>query len=359
MPPQKLKIGAAGLGRMGKRHAQNFLHRTPRAELVAAFTPDPEELQWAKQHLEPYGVMLYIDYNKMIEHPGIMAVVIGTATSVHAEEAIQAMEKNLHVLCEKPLSTNLDITRMKCRDVINNARARPHLKVMCGFSRRFDTSYREAYAKAQQGAIGRPTILRSQTCDKNDPSGFYVAYAAWSGGVFVDMAVHDIDLTLWFFGDEIIPKSVSAYGVTAVQPALKKYNDFDNAVGIVEFWGGKIAYYYCSRMMAHGQEDTTEIIGTEGKLSVNAHLAQNLVQYYHPGGITRDVPAHYYDRFEMAFVQESNEFAEACLENKPLPLKLSNAVKAVEIGAALQEALVSGKQIKFDETGKRVENAQL
>lgn len=373
MAPQKLKIGAAGLGRMGKRHALNFLNRAPRAELVAAFTPDPAELEWAKANLEPYGVTLYSDYDKMIQHPGIMAVVIGTATSVHAEEAIKAMEKNLHVLCEKPLSTSLDVVsvpeyltfklslthRCQCRDVINSAKARPHLKVMCGFSRRFDSSYRDAYAKAEKGDIGRPTILRSQTCDKNDPSGFYVAYAAWSGGVFVDMAVHDIDLTLWFFGDNIVPKSVSAYGVTAVQPALKEYNDFDNAVGIVEFWGGQIAYYYCSRMMAHGQEDTTEVIGTEGKLSVNAHLAQNLVQYYHAGGITRDVPAHYYDRFEMAFVQEANEFAESCLDDKPLPLNLNNAVKAVEIGAALQEALVQGKQIRFDESGRRIENAQL
>lgn len=105
----KLKIAAAGLGRMGKRHAINFLHRTPRAELVAAFSPDPSELAWGKENLDPYGVTLYDDYKKMIEHEGLMAVVIGTATSVHAEEAIQAMEKNLHVLCEKPLSTSIDV----------------------------------------------------------------------------------------------------------------------------------------------------------------------------------------------------------------------------------------------------------
>lgn len=230
---------------------------------------------------------------------------------------------------------------------------------MCGFSRRFDESYRDAYNKTQQGLIGRPSILRSQTCDKHDPSGFYLAYASWSGGVFVDMSVHDIDLTLWFFGDEIIPKSVSAHGIRAVQPELEKYNDFDNAVGIVEFYGGKIAYYYCSRMMAHGQEDTTEILGTEGKLSVNANPQQNFVNYYHPGGITREVPAHYYDRFEMAFVREANEFTEACLDDKELPIKLTNAVKAVEMGAALQEALVSGQQIRFDQLGRRIETAQL
>lgn len=109
MAPPKLRIAAAGLGRMGKRHALNFLNRTPRAELVAAFSPDPAELAWAKQHLEPFGVTLYDNYDKMIEQTGLNAVVIGTATSVHAEEAIKAMEKNLHVLCEKPLSTNIDI----------------------------------------------------------------------------------------------------------------------------------------------------------------------------------------------------------------------------------------------------------
>jgi len=211
----------------------------------------------------------------------------------------------------------------------------------------------------EHGLIGRPSIIRSQTCDKHDPSGFFVEYAAWSGGVFVDMSIHDIDLTLWFFGDHIMPKSVSAYGIRAVQPDLAKHNDFDNAVGIVEFWGGKIAYYYCSRMMAHGQEDTTEVIGTEGKLSINGNPQINLVNHFHAGGITREVPHDYYGRFEMAFVQESNEFTEACLDNRALPMKLSNAVRAVEIGAALQEALVTGKQIRFDETGRRLEGSKL
>jgi predicted dehydrogenase len=109
MAPKRLQIGAAGLGRMGKRHALNFLNRTPRAELVAAFTPDPEELAWAKLNLEPHGVKLYSNYKDMIAQPGLEAVVIATATTVHAEEAIQAMEKNLHVLCEKPLSISVDV----------------------------------------------------------------------------------------------------------------------------------------------------------------------------------------------------------------------------------------------------------
>lgn len=173
------------------------------------------------------------------------------------------------------------------------------------------------------------------------------------------MSVHDIDLTLWFYGSSVVPKSISAYGVVAVQPGLKQHKDYDNAVGVVEFWDGRIAYYYASRMMAHGQEDVTEIIGTEGKLTVNLNPQKNLVSHYHQGGITREVPHDYWGRFEMAFANEANEWVTACLDDTPLPLRFQDAVKAVQIGAWLQEALVSGNQITFDQSGNRVERASL
>ncbi|KAF4838590.1 scyllo-inositol 2-dehydrogenase [Colletotrichum tropicale] len=348
---QRLKIAASGLGRMGKRHAVNFLHRTPRAELVAAFTPDQTELAWARENLEPYGVTLYTDYDQMIKHQGLQAVVIATVTKVHAEQALKAVEKNLHVLCEKPISLSIE----KSMELVKAAQQKPHLKVMCGFSRRFDASYRDAFEKTQAGLIGRPSIIRSQTCDKHDPSGFFVQYAALNGGCFVDMSVHDIDLAMWFFGDDSVVKSVSASGITAVSPELAEHGDCDNAVGIVEFWSGKIAYFYNSRMMAHGQEDTTEFIGTAGKLTVNGNPQSNFVNIYGPQGITREVPAHYYGRFEYAFVAEANEFTAAALDNTPLPLKLTGAVQAVQIGSYLQEALLTGKKLYFDETGRRIE----
>lgn len=109
MTAQRLKIGCAGLGRMGKRHALNFLERTPRAELVAASSPDPVELEWAKIHLEPYGVTLYQNYDDMLKHEGLVAVVVASATAVHAEQAIKAIEANKHTLCEKPISTSAEV----------------------------------------------------------------------------------------------------------------------------------------------------------------------------------------------------------------------------------------------------------
>ncbi|KAJ5614133.1 hypothetical protein N7528_007787 [Penicillium herquei] len=355
MSVQRLKIGCAGLGRMGKRHALNFLQRTPRAELVAASTPDPVELEWGKEHLEPYGVRLYQNYDDMLKHEGLEAVVVASATAVHADQAIKAINANKHVLCEKPLSTSVEVSQ----SVVDAANTKPNLKVMCGFSRRFDTSYRDAFNKMQTGAIGAPSVLRSQTCDKLDPSGFFVAYAEFSGGIFVDCSIHDIDLTLWFFGANSKVKSVSAVGITAVEPDLRKHNDRDNAVGLVEFHDGKIAYFYASRMMAAGQEDTTEIIGTKGKLAVNTQPQMNLVHLSDDTGVRREIPQTYWDRFEYAFVTEANEFTAAVLDNKALPLDLTSAVQAVRIGAALQEAMVSGQKIFFDESGNRVEGAKL
>jgi myo-inositol 2-dehydrogenase/D-chiro-inositol 1-dehydrogenase len=94
---------------MGKRHARHFLERTARAELVAASTPDETEFQWARQHLEPYGVTIYKDYDQMLKHEGLEAVVVASVTTVHAEQAIKAINANKHVLCEKPLSTSVEV----------------------------------------------------------------------------------------------------------------------------------------------------------------------------------------------------------------------------------------------------------
>jgi myo-inositol 2-dehydrogenase/D-chiro-inositol 1-dehydrogenase len=233
---------------------------------------------------------------------------------------------------------------------------------MCGFSRRFDTSYLSAYNLTKSGSIGRPTILRSQTCDKYDPSGFFVEYAQFSGGIFVDCNIHDIDLALWFFSanTNILPKvkSVMAVGVTALEPDLAKYGDVDNGVGVVEFYDGQIAYFYSSRMNPPGQHDMTEIIGTTGKLSVNANPSTGLLESHLATGIHRDIPQNYYERFENAFVEEARQFTDAVLEGKDVPIDLESSMEAVRIGVALQDSLRSGKKIFFERDGNQVDETK-
>lgn len=116
---------------------------------------------------------------------------------------------------------------------------------MAGYSRRFDASYRDAKAKAVAGVIGKPFIVRSQTCDLLDETGFFVRYAAKNGGIFVDCCIHDIDLSLYFFEDAI-PKAAWAVGTLQHHPELKELNDVDNGVGVVEYWGGRLGYFYVS-----------------------------------------------------------------------------------------------------------------
>ncbi|GAD91794.1 NAD-binding Rossmann fold oxidoreductase family protein [Paecilomyces variotii No. 5] len=347
MTTRKLRVGVAGLGRMGKRHAINFHELTARADVVAASTPDESERVWAAENLK--GVQIYADYDEMLEKTDLEAVVVASITAVHAEQTLKAITKGLHVLCEKPLSIDVEVAQSVVSAYEESLKTYPQQKVVCGFSRRFDASYREAYERITKDEFGSPVLFRSQTADLYDTSGFFVEYAKTSGGIFVDCSIHDIDLMLWFLGEDRKLKSLQAVGVAAVHPALEASHDRDNAIATVEFEGGKIAALYCSRMMAAGQEDTTEIICSKGSVRVNMQVRKNHVEIHDSLGARRELPQHYYERFREAFITEAYEFTACCLDNTSPPISLQSSVKAVGIGQALQRSLISGEKVFFDE----------
>ncbi|CAI7621735.1 unnamed protein product [Penicillium glandicola] len=346
MSAPKLRVGIAGLGRMGQRHALNYHIFTPRAEVVAASSPDLNEHKWAKENLT--GAKIYTDYYEMIEKENLDAVVVAGITAVHADQTIAAIKKGLHVMCEKPLSLDVNIAQSVLDAYNTSLKTYPNQKVMCGFSRRFDASYREAYEKMISGEHGRPVVFRSQTADMLDTTGTFVNYAKTSGGIFLDCSIHDIDLMLWFIGENTNVKSLQAVGATAVHTALDPSKDRDSAVATVEFDGGKVATLFCTRIMAAGQEDTTEIICTKGSLRVNMHGQKNFLEVHDGRGARRELPKHYYERFREAFLTEANEFTASCLDNTPAPISLSSSVKAVVLGSALQRSLVTGEKIVFN-----------
>ncbi|KAL4950631.1 NAD(P)-binding protein [Aspergillus filifer] len=350
MPSQKLRVGIAGLGRMGKRHASNFHQLTPRANVIAVSTPDPEERKWAAENLE--GVTIYADYEEMLEKENLQAVVIASITAVHAEQTIKAIEKGLHVLCEKPLSLDVDVARSVLNTYKKSLTTHPNQKVMCGFSRRFDESYREAHSRMSSASHGARVFFRSQTADLLDESGFFVEYAKTSGGIFLDCSIHDIDLMLWFMGEKRPLKSLQAVGVKAIHKTLEK--DVDNAIATLEFEGDRIAALYCTRMMAAGQEDTTEIICERGSIRVNMLGRKNNVEIHDSHGARRDLPKHYYERFREAFGTEAREFTDACLDNGDVQVSLESSVRAVLVGRALQGSLISGEKVVFGEDGCRI-----
>ncbi|KIW76199.1 hypothetical protein Z517_10945 [Fonsecaea pedrosoi CBS 271.37] len=349
-----LNIAVAGLGRMGKRHVATLLNRVARARVVAVCSAAPHETEWARgnQDYIDFDIKVYDSYDDMLNHQGLQAVWISTSTDVHASHTIKAVEKGLHVLCEKPLSTDLN----EVSAAIAAAESRPDLKVMAGFSRRFDASYRDAYQKVKSNTIGEPYLVRSNTCDLLDETGFFVAYAKRNGGIFVDCTIHDIDLALWFM-DSPAPKSCFAVGTLKHHPELAESHDVDNGVGVVEFYGGKIAYFHASRTQAHGHDVCTEISGTHGKVMVNVIPKANNVVVADRTGMRHEVQPEYWQRFEDAFATEAQEFVTAVLDDNKVPVPLETGFLVMKIGRALQESLMTGKVIKFDEQGERIEDS--
>ncbi|KAJ0343525.1 hypothetical protein COL154_009087 [Colletotrichum chrysophilum] len=343
-----LNVGVVGIGRMGQRHAMNLLRLVPRAKLLCACSPAKADLDWAAVNLEPYGVKVYSTFEEMIETPELEAVIISSITALHMPQTIAAFEKGIHVLCEKPICNSVPELEDLCRRV----ESKPETKVMVAFSRRFDDSYQDALSKIKEGTIGRPFVFRSHGIEKGDQSPFFIQYLANSGGIYYDTAIHDIDLSLMFLGEDSVPKSVSAIGTADIFPDLKKTGDADNAIGLCEYWDGKIAHFYHSRSSAVGYDNVTEIFGTEGKLTVNATPRKNRVEIAASDGFVKVEPTpSWYDRYISAFVVEANAFVDAILDGKDLPIPLRSAVTSLRIAAGLQESLRTGQKIYFNRQG--------
>ena len=340
MTTSPLRIGIAGVGRMGRHHAANLAQRALGAELVAACSPIADELVWARDAL---GVAhLYQDYAQLLAHPGLDAVFLVTPTTLHADQIIAGLAAGKHVFCEKPLALNLP----DCLRVEQEAAKHPRLKVMIGYVRRFDPSYRDAYDKIQAGAIGRPFLARSQTTDQHDPSGFFVRYAAASGGILLDMSVHDIDTVRWLLGANGA-KRVFATGMIAIHEGLRECGDVDNAVATIEFADDQIACIYASRTMAHGHDTQTEIVGTAGRLSVGQNPRLNRVEIADAHGVRNECTPTFYERFAEAFLLEAQAFVDIVRDDRPPPLTLRDATEATRIGIAVTESLRTRRMVEL------------
>lgn len=330
----KLRIGLAGLGRLGQRYAENLSRAVPRAELVAVCSPVEGERAWARDSI---GVAAIHDrYEAMLADPGIDAVFLVTPTSLHPEQIAQALDACKHVFCEKPLSLDLD----ECRRAAAHA-AKAEKRAMVGFVRRFDESYRDAFRHIEAGGIGRPFLVYSQTADLADPSGAFLKFAPTSGGIFLDCSVHDVDLARWLLGR---PKALKAYaaGTVAMYPPLEDIGDVDNGIAIVEFEGGRMAMFHASRTQAHGHDTHTDVTGTAGKLSIGRNPRANRVEISDAGGVRNTVVPSFYERFAPAFVTQAKHFVDAVLDGTPFDLTMDDAVEATRIAVAMRESLQTG-----------------
>jgi len=327
---EKVRIGIAGLGRLGKRHAYNLANLVPGAELRASCSPIRTELDWAGNEL---GVpQRYEHFNDMLERADIDAVWIASSSVHHSSQILAALDRGLHVFTEKPMGVTLD----ECAAIEQAVAAHPSQVFLVGFVRRFDPSYRYAKELVDSGAIGTPFLVRSQTCDLDKYAEFQLEFVKTGGGIFLDMNVHDIDLARWFIGAEIA--QVHAVGGSYVHPGFSELGDADNTVCLATFENGAMAVLSASRTAFHGHDTHTEIVGSKGILKVGTTPRKNRVELFDALGARTDCVRDFYERFEEGFIAEAREFVACIREGRALGVSPRDGTAATRIGMAMTES---------------------
>ena len=336
---KKLRIGIVGLGRLGKVHAQNIAYKIPNAELAAACSIVPAELEYAKQELGITDV--YSDYREMLAKADIDAVVIVTTSSEHCWQIEAALDAGKHVFSEKPLGVDV----AQCKQAEAAVERHPDLTFMLGFMRRYDKSYAYAKQKIEEGAIGTPYLVKGTGID---PEAFVegaIRFAKTSGGIFLDMAIHDIDLMRWFLGCEAT--EVYAMGATFKQPEFKEAGDDETGVAVFKFENGAMGMIHVGRTAPYGYHVETEIVGTEGTIRISAVPEKNQAMVYNVNGACTECVGSFPERFAEAYLIEMEEFVNCALEGKQPGTTVYDGTKSTIIGYATTEAWKTGKIVKI------------
>lgn len=336
---KKIKVGIAGLGRLGKVHANNLAFKIPNAELTAACSIVPAELEYAQKELGVTDV--YTDYREMIAKADIDAVAIVTTSSEHCWQIEAALDAGKHVFTDKPLG--VDVAQCKIAEAA--VERHPDKIFFIGFMRRYDPSYAYAKKKIEAGEIGVPYLVKATGID---PEAFVegsIRFASTSGGIFIDMAVHDIDLMRWFLGSE--PTQVHAMGATFKHPEFKAAGDDETGVAVYKCENGAMGMIHVGRTAPHGYHVETEIVGTEGSIRISPVPEKNLAVLYNSNGVVTECIENFPVRFAEAYLLEMQEFINCVAENRKPDVTVYDGTKSTDIAFKTTEAWKSGEIVKI------------
>lgn len=337
---RKVKIGLAGLGRLGEQHAKNVATKIKNAELVALCDVNKNKLDAICDELEVR--YRFCDFDEMAKNDEIDAIIIVSPSSLHAKHIEKALDAGKHVFSEKPLGFTME----ECLRAEKAVERHPEKVFMLGFMKRFDKSYRYAKEKVSAGEIGRPILFRAYT---QDPERFIkgaLAFAPYSGGQFLDMAVHDIDLARWFIGCE--PKTVYATGGCYAYDEFAKYNDGDNVSCIMKFEDDTMAFLFAGRTAPHGYNVETEIIGTKKILRIGSVPQKNLVEILDSSGVRRECSENFLERFENAYVNELEEFINCIVDGRKPEITVYDGTKVTQIAYRCKQSFETEKLLSID-----------
>ena len=336
---KKVKVGIIGVGRLGSEHANNLANRIPNSELVAINDANQER---AKAVAADLGVeKVYATPQELCADPEVEAVAIITNTNVHVDMIKIAMAAGKHVFCEKPLSDKLEA----CLEAEKVVQAHPELIFQLGFHRRYDKSYALAKEKMDRGDIGKVILVR---CYSQDPKAIIegtLEYAPRSGGQFIDMSIHDIDLIRWLTGSE--PKKLWAIGGCYEFKQYKDWDDGDNVSCLIQCENDAMAFFYAGRAAAHGAQVETEIIGTNGTLCISHIPSDSLLEVMSEHGVCRECYQDFITRWHDAYIKELEVFCNNVLTKTQGNPNVYDGTKATNIAIRCKESFLNGNLINF------------
>ena len=320
----KIGIGVIGIGRMGRIYAGHAARQMDDAALVALADVNATALA---DFASKTGAKPYADYHDLLADPGVDAVIIVTPTSTHREVVIAAAEAGKAIFVEKPTALTMAAT-----DEMLAAVSKAGVLFQVGFMRRFDRAYAAARQKIDTGLIGDPVVVRSIG---RDPFRTSLEYAnpAISGGLIVDMGIHDFDVIRWMMGDEV--ERVYTESASLVYPELLTVNDVDNAMISVRFSRGGLGNVEVSRTAGYGYDIRATVVGSKATLEIGYLQETPVVLLSKEGGVSHDVVPHFPERFGPAYTAQITAFVE-CLRTGQPP-----KVTAADARAALQAAIAA------------------
>ena len=330
-----VRVGLVGVGRMGSVLARHLVNGVPEASLVAIADLDRAKAQaLASQN---GAAAAYSEPLELFERRDIEAVLIVTPTDTHPDLVAAAAAAGKHVFVEKPLALTLD----GCDRAISAAVA-AGVKLQVGFMRRFDPAYCEVKGKIEQGVIGRPTLFKSINRDPVRTS-LEFARRESSGGLIIDLGIHDFDLARWLMGSEVA--RVSSEGGCLAYPELREAGDIDNAVVNLRFQDGAVGNVDLSRNAVYGFDSRTEVLGTSGAVVVGRQRESDLMllSAQGAGGPTRP------GRFDQAYVEEIRHFIDCVAHDRIPRVTGSEARLATAIGIAATRSLDQGRPVELGE----------
>lgn len=334
---KKLKVGIIGVGRLGYEHACNLANRVPAAELVAICDANYDR---AKEVAEELGVKgVYSDPKEMCADPEVEAVAIVTNTASHVDMIRIAMDAGKHVFCDKPLSDTVE----KCLEAEKIIESHPELTFMLGFMRRYDKSYQLAKEKMDRGDIGDVILVR---CYSQDPISIIegtLEYAPRSGGQFIDMNIHDIDLIRWLTDSE--PKKLWAIGGCYEFKQYADWDDGDNVGTLMQCENDAMAFMFAGRAAAHGSHVETEIVGTRGTLRIAGVPTNSLLEVMSEHGVCRECYQDFVTRWHDAYITEMEVFCDAVAKGAQGSPNVYDGTKATNIAFKCKESFLKNELI--------------